>query len=52
VEWGTTPSQRTAEGTLGEIAARVAEAGLQSPALTVIGEVVRLRGQGLDWFQP
>lgn len=52
VEWGTTPSQRTAEGPLSEIAARVAEAGLQSPALTVIGEVVRLRGQGLDWFHP
>jgi uroporphyrinogen III methyltransferase/synthase len=52
VEWGTTPSQRTAEGTLSDIAARVAEAGLKAPALTVIGEVVRLRGQGLDWFHP
>lgn len=52
VEWGTTPNQRSTEGTLGTIAARVAEAGLQSPALTVIGDVVRLRGQGLDWFTP
>ncbi len=52
VEWGTTPAQRSAEGTLGEIAARVTDAGLTSPALTVIGEVVRLRGQGLDWFKP
>ena len=29
--------------------ARVAAAGLQSPCLTIVGEVVRLRDE-LDWF--
>lgn len=52
VEWGTTPRQRSVEGTLDTIAGKVSEAGLSSPALTVIGDVVRLRGQGLEWFRP
>lgn len=52
IEWGTTAKQRSVEGTLESIAGAVSAAGLESPALTVIGEVVRLRGQGLDWFQP
>ncbi len=50
IEWGTTPQQRVVEGTLETIAWRVEEAGLQPPAITVIGEVVRLRGMGVDWF--
>jgi uroporphyrinogen III methyltransferase/synthase len=50
VEWGTTPQQRVVEGTLATLADLVAESGLQPPALTVIGEVVRLRSAGLDWF--
>jgi siroheme synthase len=31
---------------------RVADANIQPPAITVIGEVVRLREMGLDWFKP
>lgn len=50
IEWGTTPRQRLVVGTLAQLPALVAEAGIGSPALTVIGEVVRLREQGLDWF--
>lgn len=42
----TTPSQRTVEGTIGDIAARV---NGQSAALLVIGTVTRLR-EHLRWF--
>jgi len=49
IEWGTLPRQRTVSGTLGDIARRAAEAGLRPPAVTVIGEVARLR-ETLRWF--
>ena len=49
VEWGTYPRQRVVEGTLGTIAARAKAEGIAAPAITVIGEVVRLR-QALAWF--
>jgi uroporphyrin-III C-methyltransferase len=43
VERGTLPTQKVVESTLGEVAADKVEA--HSPAVFVIGEVVRLRGQ-------
>ena len=49
VRWGTTPEQRVVTGTIGDIAKRVAEAGLTPPLVTVVGEVVRLRDT-LRWF--
>ncbi len=49
IQWGTTPQQRTVTGTLATIAAEVKAAGLEAPAVTVVGEVVRLREQ-LRWF--
>ncbi len=49
IEWGTLPRQRTVSGTLGEIARRAAEAGVKPPAVTVVGEVARLR-ETLRWF--
>lgn len=49
VRWGTTPGQVTVEGTLSTIVARVEAAKLKAPAITVVGEVVRLRSE-LDWF--
>jgi uroporphyrin-III C-methyltransferase len=49
IRWGTTPDQETVTGTLATIAADVARAGLTTPALLVVGEVVRLREQ-LSWF--
>ncbi len=49
VHRGTWRDQRVVEGTLEDIAARVAEAGLRPPALVVVGEVVRLR-PALQWF--
>ncbi len=50
IEWGTTPQQRSVEGTLATLPQRVAEASIQSPALTVIGAVVGLRAMGIDWL--
>jgi uroporphyrin-III C-methyltransferase len=50
IEWGTTPYQRVVEGPAGAIAQLCAEAAVQSPATAVIGEVVRLRGAGVRWF--
>ncbi len=51
IRWGTVPEQRTVTGTLEDIADRVAEAELKPPAITVVGEVVALRGAGLDWYE-
>lgn len=49
IQSATTPSQRVVVGTLADIASKVREAGLESPALTVVGEVVSLRSK-LAWF--
>ena len=49
VQQGTTLDQRVVDGTLADLAMRVALAELQSPCLVIVGEVVRLRGQ-LAWF--
>lgn len=50
IEWGTMPRQRSLIGTLATIADLAGEAHIQPPAITVIGEVVRLRERGLQWF--
>jgi uroporphyrinogen III methyltransferase / synthase len=50
IEWGTLGRQRTVAGTLADIVERVAEAGLVSPAIIVVGDVVRLREE-LNWFE-
>lgn len=49
VEWGTLPRQRVVRATLGDLADRVAAAGVGPPAVVVVGEVC-LRGEALDWF--
>src|SRR5215208_2566882 len=51
VRSGTVPEQRTVTGTLEDIAERVAGAGLKSPAIIVVGDVVALRESGLDWYE-
>ena len=51
VRWGTRPEQETVTGTLADIAERVEEANLKPPAITVVGDVVGLRDEGLDWFE-
>ncbi|MDB6059827.1 MAG: tetrapyrrole methylase [Verrucomicrobiales bacterium] len=50
VRWGTTGRQESIEGTLDTIAAVVEKTGFKPPALTVIGDVVKLRGK-LNWFE-
>lgn len=46
---GTLPTQQVVCATLGTLAQEVASAGLASPCLTIVGEVVRLRDE-LAWF--
>ena len=50
VRWGTTERQQSLEGTLGTIADLVQKAGFTAPAVTVIGDVVKLRKK-LNWFE-
>jgi uroporphyrinogen III methyltransferase/synthase len=50
IRMGTTPEQRTVTGTLRDIVARIEEAGITPPAITVVGEVVRMR-EALSWFE-
>jgi len=50
VRWGTTGQQQSIEGTLGTIADLVAEKKFTAPAVTIIGDVVRLRRK-LNWFE-
>jgi uroporphyrinogen III methyltransferase/synthase len=47
---GTLPTQRTVVATLATIAREVAQAGLEAPAVIVVGEVVRLR-RDIAWFE-
>lgn len=47
---GTTGRQKTVAGTLATIAALAAKEKIVPPALTIIGDVVKLRGK-LNWFE-
>lgn len=49
VRWGTTQNQQTVVGTLQTIEEEVKRAGLKTPALIVVGDVVELRDD-LRWF--
>jgi uroporphyrinogen III methyltransferase/synthase len=50
VRSGTTGHQQSIEGTLATIAKIAAEKNISAPAITVIGEVVKLRSK-LNWFE-
>ncbi len=50
VRWGTTGQQQSIEGTLSTIVSVVAQTQFKPPAVTVIGDVVRLRPK-LNWFE-
>lgn len=50
IENGTLPAQRVVTGTLATIATAVDEAGLEPPALIVVGEVAGRR-ENLAWFE-
>jgi uroporphyrinogen III methyltransferase/synthase len=49
IRWGTWPRQETLVSTLGAVVEDVERAGFKAPAVTVVGEVVRLR-ETLRWF--
>jgi uroporphyrin-III C-methyltransferase/precorrin-2 dehydrogenase/sirohydrochlorin ferrochelatase len=49
VQDGTISTQRTVIGTLTNVTERVVQAGLQSPCLTIIGDVVKLH-DSLAWY--
>jgi uroporphyrinogen III methyltransferase/synthase len=50
IRWGTTARQQTITGTLGTIAKIAAERKFEAPAVTVIGDVVKMREE-LNWFE-
>ncbi len=50
VRWGTRGIQRTVVGTLGDIAERIAAAGIRAPAVMVVGDVVKLR-EKISWLE-
>ncbi len=50
VRWGTTGRQQTVTGTLVTIAGLARKKKLSPPVLTIIGDVVKLRGK-LNWFE-
>jgi len=50
IEWGCTPRQRVAVGTLSNIQQVAREMNIRAPALTVVGEVIRCREQ-LRFFE-
>ncbi|MEM9236647.1 MAG: uroporphyrinogen-III C-methyltransferase [Verrucomicrobiota bacterium] len=50
VRWATTGSQKTIVGTLGDIADIAEREGFKSPAVAVIGDVVKER-EKINWFE-
>ncbi len=49
IEQGTRAQQRVVTGTLADLAQKARHAGIQSPALLIVGEVTRLH-ETLQWF--
>lgn len=50
IQWASLPRQRVVTGTVADIADRALSAGLGTPSLVVVGNVVRLRSR-LRWFE-
>ncbi|TXK84707.1 uroporphyrinogen-III C-methyltransferase [Paenibacillus sp. N3.4] len=50
VRWGTWADQATITGTLADISEKVKQANFQSPAVIIVGEVVKLR-EKLAWVE-
>lgn len=50
VRWGTRVEQETLVGTLENIVQKVQETNFRSPAIIIVGEVVKLR-EKLSWFE-
>jgi uroporphyrinogen III methyltransferase / synthase len=50
IRWGTRPDQKTLVSTLKDIAKLVRDKDIRPPAVTIVGEVVRLRDE-LNWYE-
>jgi uroporphyrinogen III methyltransferase / synthase len=50
IQWGTLGKQKSVAGTLATIAKLAAAEKIVPPALTIVGDVVKLRGK-LNWFE-
>lgn len=50
IEWGTLPRQKSCDGTLVDIEARVLEKKFKPPCMVIIGDVVALRKK-LNWYE-
>ncbi len=50
IQWGTWPRQKSVAGTLDNIEKLVKDAGIEAPAVFIVGEVVSLRDK-LNWFE-
>ncbi len=50
IQWGTMPRQRTVTATIADLPARVMDAGITAPAITIVGRVVTLRPI-MNWFE-
>lgn len=50
IQWGTFGRQKTLQGTLADISAKVAEAKFSNPAIILVGDVISLR-EKISWFE-
>ena len=49
IQWGTYGRQKTASGTLADIVETVKQMSIQNPAVTLVGDTIKMRGK-LQWF--
>ncbi len=50
IEWGTLPRQKSCDGTLASIDARVRAKKMGAPAIIIVGDVVSLKNK-LNWYE-
>jgi uroporphyrinogen III methyltransferase / synthase len=50
IQWGTFGRQKTLEGTLETIAQKVIEEKFSNPAITLVGDIVKLR-EKINWYE-
>ena len=50
IQWGTIGKQKVVEGTIETIVSTIEKEGITNPAMTIIGDVVKLRSK-ISWFE-
>lgn len=50
IQWGTFGRQKTLQGTLADISAKVLEAKFSNPSIILVGEVISIR-EKISWFE-